>query len=146
MDFSDACCEVDFILDNLNPEDKKKIPEMVINFFKNNKSSEYKVNLTPNKPLSEQTLKDETKAFLQIINYKYFANKKQKEEFEAILKEENIKKILVENLTVEDIKVENIDNNFVNNEIEESQTELTVYKENKILKFFKRILNMFKKD
>ena len=69
MEFAEACCEVDFILTNLNPEDKKKIPKTVIKFFKENKSLFYKVNLTTTKPLANQELKDETKAFLQILNY-----------------------------------------------------------------------------
>lgn len=137
MEFSEACCEVDYILTNLNPEDKKKIPDSVINFFNENKSSLYKVNLTTDRPLAEQKLKDETKAFLQIINYKYFANKKQKEEFKSIFKEENEKKLLIENITI------NKENETVDNILE--NTKLIIYKENKISNFFKKILNIFKK-
>lgn len=79
MEFAEACSEIDFILTNLNPEDRKKIPESAIKFFKENKSLFYKVNLTTDKPLSEQDLKDETKAFLQILNEKYFSKQKQGE-------------------------------------------------------------------
>ncbi len=92
MEFSEACCEVDYILDNLNPDDKKRIPENVLKFFKENKSLFYKVNLTTAKSLAVQPLKDETKAFLQILNYKYFANEEQKEEFQEMFKEERLMK------------------------------------------------------
>ena len=89
MKFDEACCEVDFILEHLKPSDKEKIPKSVFDFFKENKSIFYKVNLTTEKLLKEQKLKDETKAFLQIINYKYFADEKQKESFEKMLESNN---------------------------------------------------------
>lgn len=134
MEFSEACCEVDFILANLNPEDKKKIPNTVINFFKENKSLFYNVSLTVDKPLAEQNLKDETKAFLQILNYKYFSNEVQKEKFEKSFKE---------NVTVNEMFSEN---NFSNVQEEKNEViELTIYKENKILSIFKKILNFFRK-
>lgn len=130
MEFSEACCEVDFILANLNPEDKKKIPKSVFEFFKENKSLFYNVNLTTEKPLKEQDLKDETKAFLQIINYKYFSNKEQKEQFKEIFKEdEDITDMFSKDTVVQDFNEEN--------------KELTVYKENKLLIFIKKILNIF---
>lgn len=142
MEFSEACCEVDFILTNLNPEDKKKIPEKVINFFKDNKDLLYSVDLTTTKPLSEQNLKDETKAFLQIINYKYFANKAQKEEFEQIF--EDVPNIENDYNYINKNNFISVSEVIVDNE-EDITTELTVYKENKIVSFLKKILYYFKK-
>lgn len=136
MEFSEACCEVDFILANLNPEDKKKIPKSVFEFFKENKSLFYNVNLTTEKPLKEQDLKDETKAFLQIINYKYFSNKEQKEQFKEIFKEdEDITDMFSKDTVVQDFNEEKFSS--------EENKELTVYKENKLLIFIKKILNIF---
>ena len=89
MEFAEACSEVDFILENLQPSDKEKIPQSVFEFFKNNKSLFYKVNLTTDKSLAEQDLKNETKAFLQIINYKYFSNKEQQEKFRDMFENDN---------------------------------------------------------
>ena len=37
MEFAEACSEVDFILENLQPSDKEKIPKSVFDFFKENK-------------------------------------------------------------------------------------------------------------
>lgn len=136
MEFAEACCEVDFILENLNPEDKKMLPQKVIEFFKENKSETYIVNLTTEKSLLEQNLKDETKAFLQIINYKYFADKNQKEEFLKIFKENKNTDIFFKNeIEIEEVCIDE------KNEI----TELTIYKENKIIAFLKKILNFFRK-
>ena len=124
------------ILENLNPEDKKMLPQKVIEFFKENKSETYIVNLTTEKTLLEQHLKDETKAFLQIINYKYFADKNQKEEFLKIFKENKNTDIFFKNeIEVEEVCIDE------KNEI----TELTIYKENKIIAFLKKILNFFRK-
>ena len=119
MEFAEACSEVDFILENLQPSDKEKIPQSVFEFFKNNKSLFYKVNLTTDKSLAEQDLKNETKAFLQIINYKYFSNKEQQEKFRDMFENDN---------TYE--KIEN---------------QLVIYKENKVLNFIKKILGFFRR-
>lgn len=129
MDFSEACSEVNYILEHLNPTDKKKIPKTVFDFFKINKAMFYQVNLTTSLPLVQQNLKDETKAFLQILNYKYFADENQKKQFKDIFKEEPFK----ESITL--------------NEKEENNTnmELAIYKENKIVKWFKNILKLLKK-
>ncbi len=129
MDFSEACSEIDYILEHLHPNDKEKIPKAVFDFFKANKSIFYKVNLTTSLPLANQDLKDETRAFLQILNYKYFADENQKKQFKDILKE----KVFEEKVTL-NTKEEN-----------NANMELTIYKENKIAKWFKNILKLFKK-
>lgn len=140
MEFAEACCEVDFILTNLNPEDKKKIPKTVIKFFKENKSVLYKANLTTTKPLANQELKDETKAFLQILNYKYFADQKQKAEF---------KKIFVEDEISTPIFIEESSTNTVNESISVAETKedskLIIYKESKIKIFINKIISFFRK-
>lgn len=123
MEFSDACSEVDYILEHLNPEDKKKLPEKVIMFFKENKSMFYQININVNQPLVEQNLKDETKAFLQILNYKYFADEKEKQQFKEIFNEDKYEIELMEN---------------------NKQMELTIYKENVIAKWVKNILTYFR--
>lgn len=72
MEFEKACSEVDFILKHLNIEERKKIPKKVLDFFKLNKDLFYEVKLDTNIPLEDQNLKEETKAFLQIIKDNYF--------------------------------------------------------------------------
>jgi len=126
MEFSEACSEVDYILDNLNPEDRKKLPQTLLEFFKENKAIFYKVNLDTSKPLADQKLKDETKAFLQIIGYKYFANAKEKQDFKEFFEATE---------EIEDFKATKFE-----------QKEIIVYQENKILNWFKKVLKIFKKS
>lgn len=136
MEFAEACSEVDFILENLQPSDKEKIPQFIFEFFKNNKSLFYKVNISTEKSLAEQELKNETKAFLQLINYKYFSNEEQKEQFKKMLENSNDYETIENDKTVEE-KIE--DNNYnINN-------QLVIYKENKILNFIKKIFGFFRR-
>lgn len=125
MKFDEACCEVDFILEHLQPSDKEKIPQVVFEFFKKNKSIFYKVNLTTEKRLQEQELKDETKALLQIISYKYFANEEQKKAFKKML-EDNVEK-----------------NGGIDKILQNETKGITVYKENKLINILKKIRNFF---
>ncbi len=129
MDFSEACSEVDYILEHLHPNDKEKIPKAVFDFFKANKAMFYKVNLTANLPLANQNLKDETKAFLKILNYKYFADENQKKQFKDIFKEKVFEKKVALNAKEE----------------HNANMELAIYKDNKIAKWFKNILKLFKR-
>lgn len=94
MEFEKACNEVDFILNHLNPDDRKKLPESLINFFKENKDIFYEVNIDTSKPLYDQELKEETKAFLQIIKETYFSNDEKKNNSEQLtyLKEDKSQK------------------------------------------------------
>lgn len=132
MEFEEACSEMDYILEHLNPEDLAKIPMAVRDIFKNNKSIFYKVSLDETKPLYEQKLKEETKAFIQIINAKYLTSAESIESLEELLKldiiEENTNKIS---------EIVNIDN--------DSSKELIIYKGNKIITFIKKLLNRLKK-
>lgn len=123
MEFEDACSEMYYILEHLNPTDKKKIPESVIKFFKDNKSIFYKVDLDVNKKLREQDLKDETKAFIQIINEKYF-------------KEKNVEEI--KNNYLEEDSFINLSDNE-QNEIIEHKELIIRKKENKLVEWIKKV-------
>lgn len=122
MEFEEACSEMDYIFENMNPVDKDKIPQKVRKFFKDNKSIFYKVKLDPSKNLEEQELKEETKAFIMIINYKYLKGEKAKEKFNEILQNDSSR---------EKNEIENL----------KEDTTMIIYKENKIIAFFK---NLFK--
>ncbi len=121
MLFEEACSEMNYILEHMNPIDKNMIPESVIEFFKENRSLTYRVKLTTDKKLEEQDLKDETKAFIKILYAKYFLDESQKRMFINQLQEPKEE----------------------NNNIAET-TKMVVYKENKILKVIRKFLNYFK--
>ena len=168
MEFEKACNEVDFILNHLNPDDRKKLPESLINFFKENKDIFYEVNIDTSKSLYDQKLKEETKVFLQIIKETYFSNDEEKNNSKQLanLKEDENQK------SIEDFNVKNrinieqeksndniINDNIINDKQEKenkkiinvtqenkNNNEMIVYKESKLKSFIKKIINIFKLD
>lgn len=80
----EACSEVEYILNNFEQKSLDKIPKRLINFFEENKSKTYKVELDTKKELDEQKLKDETRVILKILYMKYLATNEEKEEFEGL--------------------------------------------------------------
>lgn len=122
MEFEQACSEMNYILEHLNPVDKKKIPEAVINFFKENKSIFYKPELDVTKKLSEQNLKDETKAFIEILDKKYF---------NGVHSEQNS-----ENLNNQEL-------NYIQEKQNTCCTDIIIRKkENRIIEWFKKIFRI----
>lgn len=100
MEFEEACSEIYYILEHMNPRDKAKVPDSTIQFFKNNKSVLYKVKLDVTKPLDKQELKYETKAFIEILNAKYFLNETEKNNFSKYFFKEEIEKTDSKELTI----------------------------------------------
>ncbi len=147
MNYEQACSEMNFILNNLNLDDLEKIPKSFIQFFANNMDTEYPVNIDINKPLYEQDLLEETKAFIKIIQINYFTP------------EENRAKIISE-LGLDDINNNDnyadlfqnsttmVDNTTTDANIYQSTTALIEYKkENAFIKFIKNLMNkVFKKN
>lgn len=80
---ANACSEMDFILANLDEISVNKIPYKIKDFFKNNKSESYKVNLDITKPLYEQELLEETKMYIQIVFKLFIAPKAEKDQYIA---------------------------------------------------------------
>ena len=120
MEFEEACSEMNYILEHMNPVDKNRIPQSVIEFFKTNRSYVYRVKLTKSKPLKEQKLKDETKAFIQIIYEKYLSDGTKNKEINKILKQSEKKK-----------------------EVEEK--ELIPYKQNRAINWIRKIIEKRKR-
>lgn len=142
MEFEQACTEMNYILENLNPEDLKKIPENFVKFFNENMDKNYKHKLTNTKPLYEQKLKEETKAFIKIVYMNYLATEEKKIETLKLIKDEE--KRYKEKIQI-NIKEDIFENeNTETYEFQEKSTEMVVYKENKIIKFIKNILKKVK--
>lgn len=145
MNYEQACAEMNFILNNLELEDLEKIPKAFIQFFADNMDKNYKVNIDLNKPLYEQNLLEETRAFIKIIDLNYFTSKENLERKIAELglddiKENNSYKNIFQNKNISSI---DISKNTI--EISNQQNlSLVQYKEeNKIIKFIKNLLNKF---
>lgn len=142
MNYEQACSEMNFILNNLKLEDLEKIPKSFIQFFANNMDSTYQVNIDLNKPLYEQNLLEETKAFIKIIQINYFTLEENRSEKIAELGLDDVN----ENYSYENLFKNGITNN--NSDIKTVETaentSLIKYKdENKIVKFFKNLFSKF---
>ena len=85
MNYEKACSEMNFILNNLNLDDLEKIPKSFIQFFANNMDTEYPVNIDINKPLYEQDLLEETKAFIKIIQINYFTSEENRADRKSVV-------------------------------------------------------------
>ncbi len=80
MNYEQACSEMNFILNNFEEEDLKLIPKKLIDFFEKNMDKDYIVNIDLDKPLDEQNLLEETKAFIKIIEINYFTPLEERKE------------------------------------------------------------------
>lgn len=96
MNFEQACAEMEYIINNMNPSERAKIPQEVKKFFTENKDYTYTINLDYTRNLSEEKLKEETEAFVEIIYNKYLKEKEniietsvnQEKELPTLVKEE----------------------------------------------------------
>ena len=74
MNFEEACAEMEYIINHMDSKEQAKIPQEVKKFFTQNKDYTYTVNLDYTRNLSDETLKEETEAFIEIIYNKYLKN------------------------------------------------------------------------
>lgn len=76
-----AFSQVYDILMLLDEDDRKKIPEKFISFFKQNKSENYISTINPYIPLEMQKIENQTNAIISYIYIKYLTDETEKEEF-----------------------------------------------------------------
>lgn len=145
MNYEQACAEMNFILNNLDLEDLEKIPKAFVQFFADNMDKNYKVNIDLDKPLYEQNLLEETKAFIKIIDLNYFTSKEnfEKKIAELGLDDKN------ENNSYENIfqnkNISSIDKITIEKSNHQNLSLVQYKEENKIIKFIKNLLNKFLK-
>ena len=84
--YMEALVEVDYVINMLEPEELKKIPESFRDFIFKNKDKRYEIS-------SAENLKEETLAILAVIYRKYLASSEEREllekEYQEKLKQEN---------------------------------------------------------
>ena len=135
--------EVYVILNQLEEESLKKIPEKIFNQIKENAKVEVDY-IDKNVPLEEVNLMDETKEFLAIISYYYFCDEEEKQKWDEILNENERKyqETLKQKYNPEEIfkvKQENI-----NKEEKNVELDLVEYKEKFIVRLINKIKQFFK--
>ena len=137
-----AFSEVYVILNQLDEESLKKIPEKIFNQIKENAKIEVDY-IDKNIPLEKINLMEETREFLAIISYYYFCDEEERKKWDEILNENERK-------YQEKLKQKyNPDNMFktkqdnVNKE-ESKELNLVEYKENFIVRLINKIKQFFK--
>ncbi len=98
MDFEEACAQMEYIINHIEPKEQAKIPQEIKKFFTQNNDYSYTINLDYTRSLSEEKLKEETEAFIEIIYNKYLKIEdnikceedfKKEKELPTIVKNEN---------------------------------------------------------
>ena len=84
MEYSKCLVQVDEILNYLNPEELKKIPENVRKTIKDNKDKNYEWKYDEGKKLEEQNLNRKSIAILSYLNMEYLLNDEQRKLMEQI--------------------------------------------------------------
>ena len=141
-----AYSEVYEILNLMEDEDKKRVPQEVRDFFEDQRMKEYKPKIRTDIPLTEQNLRRETVVLLTILVINYWCDSEEEKQsfIDELEKNEKIKMKLQEkynpdNLfknrkkTKEDVVMEQVEN-----------VEMIQYKENlftKLKKWFKKMFN-----
>ena len=132
--------EVIEILKYVPKENIDKIPQDIIDTYRENMDNDYNFKVDINKSFEEQELLDETKAILANIFRDYWATPHQKE---AIINKEKYER---QKLEEEKIKKYNPDDLFKNTrENENTQEEHNLLMEIKKERFFEKIITIVKK-
>ena len=137
--------ELNSILNYMNVELKKKVPQKFIDFINKNMDKNYIPNIDKNIPINQQKLKKDTKVLLSLIYRNYWCDFEKKKE---LIKEDLISKNEYEKNLQEKYSPNTIfKNKQAQNEetLAETHTKLIKYKEPKwYKKIFTKILKLFK--
>ena len=137
---NEVCAEVYDIIQHLESELYKKIPQSFINFINYHRDQNFKVNIDYSKSINNQELQRETRVVLSLIYRDYICN----EEERKILIEKDQKELKRQEEVIKEKY--SPDNLFENKKIKFEKTEenkLIVYKENKIQKIFRKLKELF---
>ena len=147
-EYSEAITETLDILKHTRKEDVDKISSKFMDFLNANASKTYKPELDHTKKIKDMQLKRKTKAILAIIYKKFWCNSEKQEQFNRVLKENEIKR---ENELREKYNPDDIFKNRNKIELqEEEQSEKTrmiiVQQEKWYQKIFNLIKNLFHRN
>lgn len=143
-----AYAEVDAILDMMDEEHLKKVPDNIRLFFKVEKARGYKPEINPKETLENQKLLRKTTVLLTILYLNYWCeSEEEKEEIKKQLAQNDEKK---QKEFEEKYSVDNLfkkDKEHVQEQLEKSENrQLMEYKEQNIFqKFWSKIMKFFKK-
>ena len=134
--YPNACKEVYVILNYINKEDLKKIPQSFIDMIQRKMNKDYKFKLDTSIDFEEQNLLKETKVILGYIFLNYWGTKKQKETIEKKFRNDIAKK--------EEQKIKyNRNELFQNNNFIRLSQNVNQNEDVKMIEYKKNILKQF---
>lgn len=136
IEYSRACSDVWYLLQNLNIKELSKIPQKLIETIYALKEDEYESKIDLNKPLEEQELSDATTGIIAFIYNNYLGTPQEKKNYENTT--QNYIKVIKQSQKYE-IKFKD----KIQTAVEQNKTEIIEYQEKTNL--FKKIINKIKK-
>lgn len=142
-----AYTEVDTILDLMDEEYQKKIPEKLRNLISKNKLNNYNVMIDSNIPLTEQNISRKALAILAVLNYNYWCDGKEKQK-ELMQKYMNNEKIKQQKIRKQYDPNNLFNNKNSNNNDENIEKQLIIYnkKDSLLIKIINKIKKLLKID
>ena len=137
--YAKAYTEVLELLKHIPKEEYNRIPETEIQFYENNCDKNYKFIYDETIELKEQKISKEANAVIIAMYMNYFANEKQKEIIDEVLKQNSI------NQEKEKKQKYNTENIFKEKNQENLPMELNKKKENIIKRIINKIKGLFAK-
>ena len=139
--YTNAFSEVYTIINILSEKLKKNIPTQLLELIEKERNENYDFKYNDSLPIDEQDISSEAKAILTLIYRNYLCDSDEKKELDEIfeINEKKYYEKLTTNMFKNSQKPEN------NEEIvDNTETELVVYKENFITKIIKKFLSIFR--
>lgn len=143
-EYRKALVEVLEILTYLDEDDRKKIPDEIIRFYEDNKSSEYQFNINPDENIAKQKIMNKTREILAGIYVDYLCDSKDE-------KKEYIKKLKQVEFKYESQKAKKYDPSsiFKKNKTYPSndiiKALVPIKKENIFMRILKKLKSLFSK-
>ena len=147
LDTMMAYSEVYKILNLLDEEYRRRVPDKVRTFFDEERLKDYEPEINTDKPLTEQNLKRETIVLLAILNLNYWCDtpEEKQEILDELSNNEKEKQELLEKYNPDNLFKNKQQN--INDETIQAGNELVVYKKtNFITKLLNKIKQLFKKN
>lgn len=142
---SKVISEVNAILNQLNEDSLKKIPKKFLYELKKNATVNVDY-ISPQLPLEEIDLQEETKEVIAVIAYTYFCNEEEKKQWNIDLleNEKNYQEELQKKYDLSKIFEDDNSKKQIVDETVNQNISLVEYKETLLKKLWKKITNFFK--
>ncbi len=138
MEYSEACSDIWYLLENLEPSELAKIPKKLLETINILKIDGYTPKIDLNTPLEEQKISEATIGLISFIYNNYLGTKEEKEEYERRYKE-YIKSSKEENYKIE------FKNKNTKYEVKENKMIKYSDKSNIFLRLLQKVKSLFAK-